>query len=107
MATQQSRFATVVAKVGKPTVHLAWLAANKDAELRAAVAANRVMTVHQVMRGGRKDFGTVGWVKGPQTQVLIFPKSLRKFNGQRTRRESSRGTDAPAELNTRRRVRFG
>ena len=83
MPEHQARFPTVVAKAGKPTLHLAWLPVEKDPGLKAALASNRVMTVHQVMRGGRKDYATVGFIKGPQTQLLIFPKSLRKFTGQR------------------------
>lgn len=78
-----ARFATVVAKCGKPVPHLAWIALEQDRELKSALAANRVMTIHQIARGGKKDFGTVGFTKGPQTQILIFPKSLRRFGDRR------------------------
>ena len=78
-----ARFATVVAKCGKPQPHLAWVALEQDRELKSAVAANRVMTVHQIARGGKKDFGTVGFSPGPPTQLLIFPKSLKRFADER------------------------
>lgn len=78
-----ARFASVVAKCGKPSPHLAWIALEQDRELKAAVAANRVMTIHQIARGGKKDFGTVGFSPGPQTQLLIFPRSLKRFADER------------------------
>lgn len=78
-----ARFATIVAKCGRPTLHLAWQPLAKDAALKSALAANRVMTIHRALRGPHTDFGTVGFVKEPNTQVLIFPRSLRRFAGQR------------------------
>ena len=78
-----ARFGTVVAKCGKPSPHLAWVALEQDRELKSATAAHRVMTIHQIVRGGKKDFGTVGFNPGPQTQILIFPKSLKRFADQR------------------------
>jgi hypothetical protein len=78
-----ARFGTVVTKCGKPVPHLSWVALEQDRELKAALAANRVMTIHQIARGGKKDFGMVGFSKGPQTQLLIFPKSLRRFDDRR------------------------
>jgi hypothetical protein len=41
------------------------------------------MTIHQTLRGGKKDFGTVGYEPGRATQLLAFPKSLRPFAGKR------------------------
>ena len=78
-----ARFATIVAKSGRPALHLAWQPLAKDAALKTALAAHRVMTIHQALRGPHKDFGTVGFTKAPRTQILIFPRSLRRFAGQR------------------------
>ena len=83
MKMKTARFGTVIAKCGKPVPHLAWVDVEKDRELKSALGANRVMTIHQIARGGHKDFGTVGLSKGPHTQILLFPKSLRRFNDRR------------------------
>lgn len=73
------RFSQVVARAGPPEVHVSWLPPAKDPVLKRALKEHRVMTVHQELRGTRKDFGTVGLaLKGP-AQILLFPKSLRRF----------------------------
>jgi hypothetical protein len=48
-----------------------------------AINANRVMTVHQQVTGAKADFGTVGFQKGASGQILIFPKSLKRFADKR------------------------
>jgi hypothetical protein len=55
----------------------------RDRVLQQALKAHRVMTVHQDVRGTRKDYGTVGMTQEPEAQHLVFPRSLRKFEGQR------------------------
>jgi len=82
-AMNTARFTTVVAQAGRPTPHLTWLPLADDATLKAAVAAHRLLTIHQTMRGGKKDFGTVGFSPGRRTQLLIFPKTLRRFAAAR------------------------
>lgn len=79
------RFATVVERCGAPVLHVSWLPPAKDKELQAAEKQQRVMTLHQHVRGAKKDFGTVGLdLKQADTpQILIFPKSLRAFAGQK------------------------
>jgi hypothetical protein len=77
MAT--ARFKDVVAAAGRPQVHALWLAPGQDPALKRAVRECRVMTVHQELRGTKKDYGTVGLHLEGSTQVLIFPKSLRRF----------------------------
>ena len=74
-----ARFTDVVAAAGRPQVHALWLAPDKDPELRRAVRDCRVMTIHQALRGTKKDHGTVGLHLEGSTQVLVFPKSLRRF----------------------------
>lgn len=78
-----ARFAQVVAKCGRPVVHDQWLKPEKDAALKQAVKANRVMTVHIHTVGTTKDHGETGLAEGGQRVLLIFPKSLRAFEGRR------------------------
>lgn len=77
------RFASVVEKCGAPHLHLAWVAPQRDPAVRKAMAENRVMTVHQELRGGKKDYGTIGYLKDRHAQILLFPKSLRRFGERR------------------------
>jgi hypothetical protein len=77
------RFTAVVAQAGAPQVHALWLAPGKDPALKRAVRECRVMTIHQMLRGAKKDYGTVGLQTDSSTQVLVFPKSLRQFGEAR------------------------
>ena len=82
---QTARFTAVVARAGRPQVHPLWLAPDKDPELKRAVRDCRVMTIHQALRGSKKDHGSVGLHQdgSASTQVLVFPKSLRRFGDRR------------------------
>jgi hypothetical protein len=77
------RFAAVIDAAGLPAPHPLWVAPEKDGTLQRALQENRVMTIHQDIRGTRKDFGTVGFETDPNTQFLIFPRSLREFHDRR------------------------
>jgi hypothetical protein len=78
-----ARFRDLVARCGRPVVHLSWSGPTKDPVLQAAAAANRLLTVNQEGRAGRKDHGEVGLRPARSVQYLIFPKSLRAFIGRR------------------------
>ena len=78
-----ARFRQVVAACGRPSVHLLWVKPEQDRELMRAFEAHRVMSIHQAVRGTAKDFGSVGLLKDRQTQLLVFPRSLRRFEGRR------------------------
>ncbi len=78
-----ARFSEVVARSGTPEIHLTWTAPASDRVLQAALKQSRVLTVHQQVRGAKKDFGMVGLETGPDVQFLVFPKSLRSFAGRR------------------------
>ena len=73
------RFASVVAKFGKPDVHLMLVDPAKDAALQKAIKTCRVMTVHQSR--GAADYGTIGFEKRTSGQILVFPRSLKSFEG--------------------------
>ena len=79
------RFTNVVERSGRPRAHTLWLAPDKDPELKRALASDRVMTVEQSATGGKADVGHVGFdVEHSQgAQILIFPKSLKRFEGAR------------------------
>lgn len=77
------RFTSVVEQAGRPEPYLSWTPPEKDSELKKLVKQERVMTVHQELRGPRKDFGTVGLHRERAGQILIFPKSLRRFADQK------------------------
>src|SRR5688572_11243913 len=79
------RFTYVVERSGQPFAHTLWLAPDKDPELKRAVAAQRVMMVEPGASGGKTDVGSVGFDPSRATgaQILIFPKSLKRFEGAR------------------------
>jgi hypothetical protein len=77
------RFTNVVERVGAPQLYLPWVPPEKDHVLRRALREQRVMTVHQTMRGTHKDYGTVGLHRGGESQFLVFPRSLRDFAAHR------------------------
>ncbi len=74
-----ARFQDVVAKCGRPELHLTWSAPASDQVLQTALKQQRVLTVYQQTRGPKKDHGVVGLEAAPHAQYLIFPKSLRGF----------------------------
>lgn len=77
------RFTKVVARSGAPHVHTLWTDPAKDLEFKAALAANRVLSVETPRSGPAS--GAVGFdpARPKQVQLLIFPKSLKPFAGAR------------------------
>jgi hypothetical protein len=79
------RFAQVVEACGRPRVHTSWLPAEKDRELQRARSAHRVMVITHAR--GKTDFGSVGLPAGQKGvaagQILLFPRSLKRFDGAR------------------------
>ena len=76
-------FSQIVARCGTPSVHLSWVPPERDRALKSALKQNRVMTVHQNLRGNAKDYGTVGLLQTPHAQILVFPRSLKRFEERR------------------------
>lgn len=74
-----AKFSEVVKKCGEPAIYLAWVDPTRDKTLKRALSERRVMTLHQELHGGKKDFGSVGFLKDRHAQLLVFPKSLRRF----------------------------
>ena len=77
-----ARFSEMVARSGRPEIHLSWTEPTADRTLQAANKQSRVLTVHQKVRGAQKDFGVVGIEPGRDVQFLVFPKSLRRYAGR-------------------------
>ena len=81
---KQSRFTSVVAKAGRPAVYLVWGPSAKDAGLQRALRGVRVMTLHLETRGSKAGYGHVGLpAKNERHELLIFPRSLKRFAGDR------------------------
>lgn len=69
------RFSQVVEAAGRPEIYL--LFAEDDPEFEKALKQDRIMTL--VERGSSPPFGLVGREAGQHGQLLLFPKSLKKF----------------------------
>jgi hypothetical protein len=78
-----ARFSEVVKKAGAPESYLLFGEPGQDRAFQAALKQQRIMSVHTEMHGGKKDYGTVGWTKEGGAQLLVFPKSLRRFADRR------------------------
>jgi hypothetical protein len=71
------RFAQLVKAAGKPYVATLWTQPKSDRHFTRAVRENRVLTVHQTMGTGKKDFGVVGFHEDKNVSYFVFPKRLR------------------------------
>jgi hypothetical protein len=83
IATRKVRFTDVVARCGTPSVHLKLIAPARDARLKHEESRGKVMSVHQALRGGGADYGTVGISKENTAQIWIFPRSLNRYRDAR------------------------
>ena len=81
--TGSVRFTKAVEAAGKPEIVSLWTRPKRDKAFMAAVRQNRVMTVKQETVGSAKDFGTIGFFREKNVAYLIFPKSLKEFEGRR------------------------
>ena len=71
------RFAQLVKAAGKPHPATLWTDdPDQDPEFRKAIKENRVVSVHMVNVGTKKESGEIGFVKGSGFSYLIFPKAL-------------------------------
>jgi hypothetical protein len=78
-----ARFAALVKAVGRPHAVTLWTRPEDDPEFMRAVRDERVVTITQSNVGQRKDYGEVGFIQKPGTAYLVFPKSLKGFEGKR------------------------
>src|SRR5258708_1007496 len=74
-------FKKVMEACGNRDILLLLIDPAKDKTLQAAIKSDRVMTFYQ--QSGSTVHGIVGFEQGRSRQFLVFPKSLKPFNGQR------------------------
>ncbi|MDP9291189.1 MAG: hypothetical protein M3O82_02360 [Verrucomicrobiota bacterium] len=77
------RFSKVVEASGEPEPYTLWQDPTKDKSFQTALRENRVMTLVQSPTGKKSDSGEVGYNKEEKGELLIFPRSLKKFEGNR------------------------
>jgi hypothetical protein len=74
---KQIRFTQLVKASGRPHPATLWVAdPNKDPEFKKAIAENRILTIHHVNVGNKKESGEIGFQPGGAAGYLIFPKPL-------------------------------
>ena len=78
-----ARFSDLVKQCGRPEPYPLFIEPAKDRTLQAALAAERVLTVHQETVGTSSDFATVGLTEERPGMLLIFPRSLKEFRERR------------------------
>ncbi|HVF73146.1 MAG TPA: hypothetical protein VM940_16210 [Chthoniobacterales bacterium] len=81
LKVKTARFTAIVEKAGRPEVHTLWVKPKADRHFQSLLKNNRVMTVRPTDSG--TDFGEVGFHEKQGARYLVFPKSLKRFEGQR------------------------
>ena len=81
LKVKTSRFREVLEKSGRPEVYTLWQKPQADRHFQSLLKNNRVMTIRPNDAG--TDFGMVGFHKGKGARYLGFPKSLKRFEGER------------------------
>jgi len=75
------RFSKVVERSSKPEVYL--LLTKDDPVFKRALKASRIMTVLSKKIGPKMEYGLVGYNDKQRGQILMFPKSLKTFEGMK------------------------
>ena len=75
------RFADVIASGGKPEPYTLWQKPGADKYFQSALKNGRVMTIQKSESGA--EFGLVGFKQAKTSRYLLFPKSLKRFDGKR------------------------
>ena len=81
LKVKTTRFREVFEKCGQPEVYTLWQKPKTDRHFQSLIKNNRVMTVRPSDSG--TDFGVVGFQAGKNARFLAFPKSLKRFEGNR------------------------
>jgi hypothetical protein len=81
LKVKTSRFRAVIEKCGQPQVYTLWQKPKTDRHFQSLLKNNRVMTIRPTESGA--DFGEVGFQAKKGARYLAFPKSLRRFEGER------------------------
>jgi hypothetical protein len=76
------RFGQLVKAAGKPHPATLWAGdPEKDPDFRKAMEENRIVSIHLVNVGTKKEAGEIGFLKGRDLNYLIFPKALAFAEG--------------------------
>ena len=81
LKVKTARFTEIVEKCGQPEVYTLWVKPKTDRHFQSLLKNHRVMTIRATESG--TDFGEVGFHQKPGARFLAFPKSLKRFDGQR------------------------
>ena len=81
LKVKTSRFRAVIEKCGQAQVYTLWQKPKTDRHFQSLLKNNRVMTIRQTESG--TDFGEVGFHAKKGARYLAFPKSLKRFEGER------------------------
>jgi hypothetical protein len=81
LTVKTSRFRAIIEKCGTPEVHTLWQKPKTDPHFQSLLKNNRVMTIRPSEAG--TDFDVVGFCEGKAARYLAFPKSLKRFEGER------------------------
>ena len=81
LKVKTSRFREVIEKCGQPEVYTLWQTPKSDRHFQSLLKNNRLMTIRPSDSG--TDFGVVGFDKGQGARYLAFPKSVKRFEGER------------------------
>jgi hypothetical protein len=76
------RFSVLVDQCGPPELVTLWEAPGSNKAFQKALAEHRVMTIKLGTVGTKKDMGLIGFVETKNASYLIFPKSLREYEGR-------------------------
>ena len=75
------RFAAVVEIAGTPEVYTLWQKPAADRRFQSLLKTHHIMTIQPSEAG--TDFGVVEFCERKGARYLAFPKSLKRFEGQR------------------------
>jgi hypothetical protein len=81
LKVKTTRFVHVVEQCGKPEPYTLWQKPAADRHFQSALKNHRVMTVQESASG--TEFGMVGFKASKGARLLLFPKSLKRFENQR------------------------
>ncbi len=81
LKVKTARFTLVVEKCGQPEVYTLWQKPKTDRHLQSLIKNCRLLTVQR--DASATEFGVVGFTSRKAAIYLVFPKSLKRFEGKR------------------------
>jgi len=81
LKVKTARFTLVVEKCGQPEVYTLWQKPKTDRHLQSLIKNCRLLTLQR--DASATEFGVVGFTSRKAAIHLVFPKSLKRFEGKR------------------------